>query len=295
MDVLSADLSNITDHTRSTSDIVVPQIDVSQIAVPQGDIVIPNEDGQGEALAGAIVGNLDNAASGVAQIARNLDAGPITAVVLGVAAGISVAASDEGNMGDGLEVFTETALPFGEMFTELAEGDERGAIVATLSEIADMAGSFIGTKIGILTGGAVTGAASSMIVGADASPQMLLLGSAIGAGAGAVAAGFGLSKAITRLVEKSPQLVDGISHGIKHTLDRVGIDTAVLKSRYDVATQNMATKRDQAMDYIDRQWQGLTKCFNRIVSGDVPVMVKNESSAPDTGSHPVSNPQILKP
>lgn len=107
--------------------------------------------------------------------------GPITGVVAGVAAALATVISG-GSAAQASEVAFETAVPGGEVVTEVIEGDAHGAGRATATEVGGWAGA---------AGGAAAGAAIGSIVPGVGT----VIGGVIGGFIGGIGGGFAGSAA----------------------------------------------------------------------------------------------------
>ncbi len=155
---------------------------------------------------------------------KHIRGGLIVNAVIGTGAGIVALATGKSLMESGKVTF-QSMVPYGEAALKVAEGDKTGAVRATMTETAGLAGA-----IGGATGGAIAGAALGSVVPLIGTA----IGGAVGGVVGGIAGGIGLGVGSDVLLSKVPAITEKVEKAVTATIGtlRAGMETEYIATYY---------------------------------------------------------------
>lgn len=170
---------------------------------------------------------------------KGIRGGLVANVLIGSGAGI-LAYSLTGDIKESGKISFQTIVPYGETALKIAEGDTKGAIHATMTETAGIAGAI---------GGAVTGASIGSVVP--------IVGTAIGAIAGGIIGGVGAGMGTDVVLKNVPEIVDRVKKVSDNTMTHISGAAASIKQKASHAFEKAASTAQNTKHYVSDTYDSI--------------------------------------
>ena len=186
---------------------------------------------------------------------------PWVQVGIGAAVGVGTVLFTNATWEEGVGVAFQTAMPFGEVVTELTSGDITGAINASATEFSGMTGAVFGAKAGAGLGTWIGGTVGAFFGGVGAVPGAAI-GGVVGSVLGGMAGGIGASIVMDYTMNEVPIVTATIKNIGEGALEYAGVNTDKLAENYKTTTSYLVAGKDYAFSAIDSGYETLAGLFN---------------------------------